>query len=347
MTATATATPATPSTEQAQLPVLRIVCWQLSLVLVVTGLGTVWPVAAAGVVLLAASAARFRGEWLSTVAARLVRLSVRRRARDLPAQSGALALLESLAPGSRVRTAELAGTEAAVLSRPEELLTVLGPAGANPAELARTALTGSLLPEPAAPGPALRLRLVLHRGPRQQEPKVWLAVRAEREPAFPGDEDLGVALGNTVRRVSRRLRALRLTVAPLTEQELLATITALSHTGPGREALRENRRFWRAGPVTQAGIRVTGLAARPGREGLPVLESLVASVPAVACTAALDCAPGAPAVLRLAATTEHAVDAAVDQLARMAPALGVALERLDGRHAPALAATLPIGGSSA
>ncbi len=332
-----------------KLPVLRIVCWQLALVLGFLAIGRPWPVATGlaltAVGLLAWTGLRVRGRWLSDELTLRAGLLLRRRARDLPEAEGGRVLLRALAPGAEVRTAELAGTPAGVLSRGEELLAVLRPVAPGPAALAELALSGSLPAETGeSAAPAVRWQLVLHRGPQATDPtRAWLAVRALREPNFAEDAELLAALTNTVRRLHRRLRGADLRVTALSEQEVLATLVALSHAGPGRGAIREDRQHWRAGQVTQVGLRLLGLGARSLPARMHTLHRMLAAVPGTACTVAVT-VPEYAAVLRVAAITDAAVDAAVERLLRM-PVPGIRLERMDNQHAPAVAASLPIGGN--
>ncbi|WP_245960035.1 type VII secretion protein EccE [Prauserella flavalba] len=337
--------------EPLDLPVLRIVCWQLALVLAFLAIGRPWPVVTAllltSATLLAWTGLRYRGRWLSDELTERARLLLRRRQRDLPDTEAGHLLLRALAPGSGARTVELAGTSAGVVSRTGELVAVLRPVDTGPAVLAQLALSGALLADNGEPSPALpaiRLQLVLHRGPQQTDhTRAWLAVRALREPNFADDADLLVALNNTVRRLHRKLRRAGLGATALTEPELLSTLVALTHTGPGRGMIREERRHWRAGPITQVGLRLTGLGDRPVQARIQVLHRLLAAVPGTACTIAIT-APEHAAVLRVAATTDAGVDAAAERLLRM-HLPGLRLERMDNQHAPAVAASLPIGGN--
>jgi type VII secretion protein EccE len=329
-------------------PVLRIVCWQLALVLGFGAVGRSWPAASglgvAAAALLAATAVRVRGRWLSTLLARRVRLLLRRRAHELPADGGPIALLALLLPGARIGTAEIGGEQAGIVSRPDELVAVLRPVQGDPDELVRAALAGALPPDGDSDAPRLRLHLVLHRGPRQARPRAWLAVRVLRDVDAAEDTVLRVALGNAVRRLRRRLRRTGLDLTALPERELLATLTSLTHSGPGREAVREDWRYWQAGPIIQIGMRLSTLGSPPP-ERAPVLERLLADVPDVAVTVAVPTeGTELTGVLRVAAATPGAAEAAADQLTSLGPDLGVYLERLDGLHGPAVTASLPIGG---
>ncbi|SFB35992.1 type VII secretion protein EccE [Amycolatopsis marina] len=351
MPSTTAACPPEPSREtqaDAELPVLRIVCWQLALVLGFVAIGRPWPVAlalgVAATALLAVTAVRLRGSWASTLLRRWLRLLLPNRRRDLTDARAPAALLELLAPGTRISTgtAELAGSPCGVLSRDSELLAILRPVRAGADEFARAALSGSLLPDPDQALPVLRLQLVLHRGPQGPAVRAWLAVRALRQVDVADDTELRTALSNTIRRMRRRLRNHGLEAAVLAEQDMLATLTALTHVGPGRGAIREDWSFWRTGPVAQVGLRLSG--PTPGRDRVRLVGNLLAAVPGVAFTAAL--VPGEPGlVLRLASTSEAVVNAAALRLTGLGPALDMRIDRLDGLHGPATAATLPIGGN--
>lgn len=332
-------------------PARRILCWQVVLVLAAVAVGRPWPLAVAlggtAAVLLAVSAIRVRRTWLSTLLARWLRLLLRRRSYQVPTADRPRALLAWLAPGARIRTVELGGAPAAVVSRPEELVAVLRPDRATARDLARIALAEALLPDADGAAPRLALRLVLHRGPRQEQLRGWLALRALRDVDAAADEALRVALGNASRRLLRRVRRTDLDLVPLTEAELLGTVPALTHVGAGRDVLRERWRNWRAGAITQVGLRLSGPTVRRA-DRVAALDRLLAAVPEVATTVVLAAdTPELAGVLRLAANTPEAVDAAVDRLAVLGPAFGVRLDRLDGRHGPAVAVSLLIGGDLA
>ncbi|MGW0521063.1 type VII secretion protein EccE [Crossiella sp. NPDC003009] len=314
-------------------------------------IGRPWPLATAlgvGAALLACTAIRVRGRWLTTLLATRLRHLLRRRAHDLGAtEHDPATLLDLLAPASRIRTATIGGVAAGLLSHPDELVVVLRPRAADH-EFLRAAAADALLPDPDPAMPEFGARLVLHTGPaRDRPPRTWLAVRALRDPDVFRDEDLTTALANTVRRVLRRLTRAGLPADALAEEDLRAVLPALTHTGSGRGETREDWRFWRAGAVTQAGFRLAGYAQLSTVDRGPLLQRLLAAAPGVAITVAVttgeDREPAA--VLRIAATTGAVVDAAATDLTYLGERFGVRLERLDGQHARALAATMPIGGN--
>ncbi|WHT18027.1 type VII secretion protein EccE [Crossiella sp. CA-258035] len=343
--------PPAPAPRRAAIPALRILCWQLAALTAVLAIGRPWPLATAlgvGAALIACTAIRVRGRWLTTLMAIRLRHLLRRRAHDLGAtEHDPAPLLDLLAPASRIRTATIGGVAAGLLSHPDELVVVLRPRAADH-EFLRAAAADALLPDPDPAMPEFGARLVLHTGPaRDRPPRTWLAVRALRDPDVFRDEDLTTALANTVRRVLRRLTRAGLPADALAEEDLRAVLPALTHTGSGRGETREDWRFWRAGAVTQAGFRLAGYAQLSTVDRGPLLQRLLAAAPGVAITVAVTTGEDREptAVLRIAATTGAVVDAAATDLTYLGERFGVRLERLDGRHARALAATMPIGGN--
>lgn len=338
------------------VPLLRMVIWEIALMIGLLAIGRPWwqvaVICTGAALLLVLAAVRIRGQWFSTLARRWTALLLRRRRHDLSSDHDRSELLDLLAPGARVTTAELAGAPTAVITRPEELLTVLRPVDAGVRELAEQVLSDALRPESDPENPEFGLHLVLHRGPYRggfTQPRVWLAVRVCREVDVLVDDDLRVGLSNLLRKTQKKLSKAGVSAAPLTAPEITATFAALAHVGPGRETLREQWKSLAAGPVVQVGVRVTGLNELPASQRMTAIERLLATVPGVAATVAV-IAGSDPAqdvaVLRLAAPTAAAVDAALDHLTTVAPHLRLQLKRLDGLHIRAVAASLPIGGVS-
>ncbi|MFI0453571.1 hypothetical protein [Actinomadura sp. 6N118] len=348
----AQATPAPPRPRPpepiGELPIVRIICWQLTLVLAFTAAGRPWPqavtLAAAAVLLLALSALRVNRQWLSAVLARRVRLALRPRTHDLSTTADRPAtLLSRLADGARAGSTGIGGEPAGTVSRPEELVAVLRPEG-DPRALTRAALSDALLPEPEDGVPRLGLQLVLHRGPHQQVPRAWLAVRARRDMDFASDEAVAIPLGNAVRRILRSTRRLGVTLVAVPEDELHTTLTALVHTGPGRHRLHEQWRYWHAGPITQVAMALSAHEDGPP-DRAAALHRLLTFQPGVALTVAVAAhTTGLSGMLRIAATTPELTDKAAARLAAHSKDLRIRLERLDGLHGPAVALTLPIGG---
>jgi hypothetical protein len=141
------------------------------------------------------------------------------------------------------------------------------------------------------------------------------------------DEMLRVTLGNVLRRLRKSGRDL----TPMSAVDLRATLAGVSHAGPSRERWRG----WQSGPVTQVSL---SFAAAPRA----ALDRLLAEGRDAALTIAIR--PAGDGVLRIAATSPGAADRAVTRLVTLGARLGVRLHRLDGRHGPAVLASLPIGG---
>jgi type VII secretion protein EccE len=325
-----------------QLPMLRIVCWQLALVSGGLAVDRPWPVATAlgvtGAALIGVSAVRSRGQWLSSRLARGAGYLLHRRHHDLENREQD-AVLAMFAPGASLGTSEIGGIATGLLSRPGEVVALLRPRSTT-SEFVDAAASNSLLPEQDPTMPEFDGQLVLHAGPlRDRPPRAWYAVRVRRDVSTFHDDDLKTALANAVRRTLRRLARANLPADTLSEEDFQTTLAALTHAGSGRGAISEDWRFWRAGPVAQAGFRLTGL---PGTGHGPVFGRLLSAAPGTAITIGVT---GATTVLRIAATSDHAVDTAAGELRRLGTTFGLRLERLDGQHGFAVAATLPIGGN--
>lgn len=286
--------------------VLRLVCGQLALVAAGLAFPLPWqgavPLWVGAAVVAALAGVRVRGRWLSERLARRLAFRLRRR-------PGSGSLLDVVAPDAEVR-GEHVHTD-------DGVTTVLRPRIAAPRVLA----------ELTAPD----VRVVCHAGVnRNRPPRAWVAVHAPRTPDLWRDEEVTRVLGNAVRRTRRELRRRGVAVDVLTGDEVVATVAALGHATPDRR-VRESWRYWHCGPVAQACFRVPEQAARAA------LDWLLTATPGVAVTVALTA--GADAVVRVAATAEEAVDAAVRLFAAH-----LRLERLDGMHARGVLASLPLGG---
>jgi type VII secretion protein EccE len=194
------------------------------------------------------------------------------------------------------------------------------------------------------------VQFVLHTGVRSDAPRrLWVAVHAARTVDTPVDAELTLALRNAMRRVRRALDRAGVPAQPLAEEQALSMIAGLAHVTGGRSEVREDWKYWRTGPVNQATFLLTGWARLTDAQTRGLLNSLLAGVPGVASTVTFGARterrgdPRACATLRLAATTEAAIDAALGHLAnRLAPS-GVRLARLDGNQRSGVAASLPIG----
>ena len=331
----------------------QIVCWQFALVVVgaaTTGSRLVLiltSLAAVSLVLL--TALRFRGMWLYRWAGVLLAYLVRSRRADL-AGDAALNLVSVLCGRTTATTLSVREQPYGLLSRPEGASVALR-VGAD-AQYEVLPRLSSLADAAEEQPVAVAVQLVVHRGVKQnQPPRAWIAVCATRTPDIATDEQVGQVLANTVRRMVRRFDREQLESMPLDESDVLASIGALAHANAGRGQLRERWSTWAAGPVLQVCIRLTGYAALPKPIAQALVDTLLGTGTGAAQTIAITVTAPADdpepalhdAVLRVAASHPATLDTAVDVLTELARSFGIEPERLDGRHATGVAATLPLG----
>ncbi|WP_410657954.1 type VII secretion protein EccE [Amycolatopsis sp. lyj-112] len=330
---------------------LQIVCWQLVLVALVLVAGRPWPLAAAvvtaAVVIVALTAVRVRGRWLYEWLGSASGYLVRDRDRDLRNTGEAgRALLSLLSPEAAGTTGEIGDETVFMVSSADGITAVLQPKSAAREQAMPS--PGALLP----PDQALEVaaQVIHHAGAdRSRPPRVWVALQALRTVDVHRDADVRQTLGNTVRRVRRQLRRDGLPVRALAENEVLGTLASLSHVTAGRARIREEWRFWHSGPISQATFRLDGWPLSPGLAA-QLSRRLLAAAPRAAVTLAVtarrnatETEPRITAVIRVAAAGAQAVEYAVRELELVARRGGITWERLDGRHARGVAATLPIG----
>jgi type VII secretion protein EccE len=236
-----------------------------------------------------------------------------------------------------------------------------------------------LLPPPDVDAPSFTAQLITHaarppvsqvvlgaapfgrRGtPRQ---RTWIALQAVRSPEIYLDEDLTKALANAVRRLVRRLARDELPTRALDRDEALSLLVGLAHldeatTGPEPGTVRETWRTWDAGPTTQACFRIGGWQD-VGENDRQLLLHRLHQVPSLATTVAIAARRGGrrteaqvDIVIRIAEVSQGRLDNSAGLLAFAVDSAGaeaddgtkVRLERLDGDHLAAVAASLPFGG---
>ena len=343
----------TAERQERSIRVGQILSWQLALVMV--GAATagsrvvliLTAVAALSLVLL--TAVRFRGMWLYRWAGVLLAFLTRHRRIDLPADT-AINLVSVFC--GRTSTSSLVVREQpyGVLSRPAGASVALRVGADAQYELLQR--MGSLADSADEQPVDVTVQLVLHKGTKQSRPaRAWIAVCATRSAEIATDEQVGQVLANTVRRMVRRFDREQLECMPLDESDLLASIGALAHANAGRGQLRERWTSWAAGPVLQVGIRLTGFAglSQPVAKALigTLLGTGTGAAQTIAITVAAPTDDSEPtlydAVLRVAASHPATLDTAITVLTTLARSCGIEPERLDGRHATGVAATLPLG----
>jgi hypothetical protein len=303
----------------------------------------------AAVSLVLLTAIRIRGLWLYRWVGVLLGFLVRRRRIDLG--DGIAINLVSAFLG-RTGTDEVSVREQpyGVLSRPTgaSVALRLGPDAQHKVLHRLGSLADSADEQPVEVG----VQLVLHTGVKQnQPPRAWIAVAAERTPDIATDEQLRQVLANTVRRLVRRFDREDVECMPLDESDVLASLGALAHANAGRGMIHERWSTWSCGPVRQLCVRLTGSASLPAATVQALAGALLGTGTGAAQTIAITVTASADhpaplrhdAVLRLAASHPATLDSAYSVLTTLARSFGVEPERLDGRHATGVAATLPLG----
>ncbi|WP_117214012.1 type VII secretion protein EccE, partial [Allorhizocola rhizosphaerae] len=339
----------------ARLAVGQIICWQVAVLLIALSLRQPWPVvvaaSAGAVALLAPTAVRVRGRWLYELALLGCRFLFRARRHDLPKRDDTgLPLLGLLLPGSTVRTVGTSQGPLMAISHPRGIAAIIQPKTLADNEIAALPAPAALLPESGAMPYRFGVQSVFHAGARLGAPAaVWFAVHVVRRVQAPTDDELTLALRNGLRRVRRALGRAGVSTEPLPEEAALAAVARLAHVTAGRNELRENWRFWRTGTVSQACFALDGWDRLAEPDAQRLVGELVTRTPGVAVTMTLTAFAGPSgvhtgALLRLAAITEAAVDAAAGHMSPLLSSTGVHLTRLDGEHLSGVAASLPIGG---
>ncbi|AUI64654.1 hypothetical protein B1H26_08080 [Amycolatopsis sp. BJA-103] len=336
-----------------RIGVLQIVCWQLVAVALVLVAGRPWPLAAAvvtaAVVTVALTAVRVRGRWLYEWLGSASGYLTRDRDRDLRnAGEAGRALLSLLSPEAAGTTGEIGGETVFMVSRADGITAVLQPKSAARERPMPSPLT--LLPPSREQALDVAAQVIQHVGAdRSRPPRGWVALQALRTVDVHHDADVRQALGNTVRRVRRQLRRDGLPVRSLAENEVLGALASLAHVTAGRARIREEWRFWHSGPICQATFRLEGWDALSPALAADLSRRLLAAAPRAAVTLAVTARRGAEteprvsAAIRVAAAGAQAVEHAVRDLELAVRRGGLTLDRLDGRHAKGVAATLPIG----
>jgi hypothetical protein len=340
------------------LNVIQVICWQVAALAVVLTVNQPWPVLAGAstgaALLIALTTVRIGGRWLYQLAVLACGYLTRGRRRDLPETSGKTpALLGLLVPGTTVLATETSQGPAMTVSHHGGLAALLRPTGVPGDLIGLLPLPAALLPvggDGTAGQPHLfGVQTVFHTGVRRDgPPKVWLGVHAVRTVDSPRDDELALALRNAMRRVRRAAARAGVPAEPLAEEAGFAAVAGLAHVTGGRTEVREDWRFWRTGPVCQAVFAVDGFDTLADSQARRLVGNLFGVTGGVAVTVTLGARTGrtgtrVAAVLRLAATTEAAVEAALAAVTARAVPPGVRLARLDGTHSSGVAASLPIG----
>ncbi len=321
------------------------------------------------VVLLAVTWLRLRGRWAFEWLGTGMRFAGRRHVAPMGTAPGAL--LEFVAPGSRIEQTDLAHDPAAIIVDDQGLAAVLelgDPNGLLAEETVTLPSPAALLPPAGPEHPPCRLQLLLVGAPapalragggipansyRQLtegrvlgHSRALLAVRVLHAEGW-SEDDLRRALSSLVRKLLRRLGPAP--ARPLGEAAALRVIADLAHddgAGPAQE--------------TWPGLRVGSLAQATFRlhrwpdlriETSQRLVSRLLTLPAAATTVALGAGPRSATgtdtaidlTVRLAAPDVASLSVATQALRKLLAGEHATARRLDGEHLDGLTATLPLG----
>ncbi|GAB3413960.1 hypothetical protein GCM10027569_33830 [Flindersiella endophytica] len=201
----------------------------------------------------------------------------------------------------------------------------------------------------------VEIQVVVHAGLRHDsQPRGWIAIAANRTHDLSSDAGLTMLVKNAARRVLRQLERSGAAAAQVDDQEAATTLVSLAHANAGRGHVRERWTTWSAGPVSQACLRLGGFTKLQPGAASALIEALAGTAVTASVTVSVStrvaAAPGPHAnsverrepVVRVAAASAGALDVAITVLSRLVRAYGVHPERLEGRHGPGVAASLPI-----
>jgi type VII secretion protein EccE len=329
---------------------------------------------ALAIIVLALTWLRMRGRWAFEWLDIAIRFGGRRH--TVAVDGTPTALLEFVAPGSRVDQADLGGAAAAVIVDGAGLTTVLelgDPTGLLAEEVHELPSPSELLPTPTGDHPPCRIQLLLSGVPapairagggtpansyRQLTDgrllghnRALLAVRVLRAEGW-SEQDLRRALSGLVRKLPRRLGAVP--ARPLGEAAAVRVIAEMAHDD-GAGSAQETWPGLRVGGLVQATFRLRRWPD-PRIETSRRLISRMLALPAAATTVAVTAGPrseargGSAAVtvtVRLASPDAAALGVAGEALRKVLSAERASARRLDGEHRDGLAATLPLGGMDA
>lgn len=329
--------------------------WQLALV--AAGLALQAPMAvrlallSLAVVSLLLSAVRVRSALLYEWVFCFLRFAMRRGQTVLPdSDAKADTLIAYLLGRSAVRTMDVRGEPAVVVSTAEGVTTILRPTSAEP--VSRVPRPADLLRAVDEQPTDVVTQTVLHTGTRRDEPRIWFAIRVLRSPDVALDGNVEQVLGNAVRRVLKELSRRGAASLPVPEYDARGTLVSLAHINANRGDVHEAWQLWAAGPIVQVTFRLDGLERLEPIDVDAAVEALLQGSGGVATTVALtarreeshrDEGPVTAGVLRVAAAARIDLENAAGELSSLGAAWGLHLERLDGRHLGGVIATLPLG----
>ncbi|MQA26436.1 MAG: type VII secretion protein EccE [Micromonosporaceae bacterium] len=241
--------------------VTQIVLWQVALALVLASLGRHLAVLIAAAVtaalILLLTAIRIRGRWVYQLIG--LRLSYLSRPRALVTGAQADRRSEFLAfvmPGASADSVETDEHEVGVLDHVGGAAAIIELAAESSLVVERAVTLpspASLLPSHDPDSPPVSLQLLIQAVPAPtltavsvpaassyyaltngsvpSQRRAWLALQLAHSAGYPSDQ-IKQAVGNSVRRLVRRLRQEGISARPLDREEALSTMASLAHLNP-------------------------------------------------------------------------------------------------------------------
>ena len=346
----------------------RLVCWELAVLTLLAVLDAPWPLKIVALttaaILVAATVLRVRDRLLCEWFARTARFLLHRRAAELrPGEHAASDLAQHLAGPVQLESVEVDGMPAAYVRRPEGVAAVLELFHPDDGSWADVLAPESLLPPPDADAVPFAVHVVMQgaapepgvlAGPAGQPRRLWVTLQAVRTAELPDDDALRTTLANSVHRLVRRLRRADVPTRPLDITQVLALITSLTSLDDATRPIPVRERWdrWQAGALVHACFRIDWSDADPANRRLALrrLQLVPSRGTTIAITARQLPGPGEfgddrHAIVRISADDHRWLANSADLLAfalhDLSPTIG--LERLDGAHHGAVAASLPLG----
>ncbi len=346
----------------------RVLCWQLCLLVMIAAIGESRSVAAiavtAAICVIIATAVRARGLWLYQWLLRAIRFLFRRHHAEMT--ESAESLIDAVTRDTSVETVELDDIPVAFIHHRVGVAAVLEPNTTHDfiADQLNLISPEPLLPPSDVDTPAFAAQIIMQMAQAPQiggesRRRTWITLQAIRTADIYKDEDLTEALANAVRRLIRRLARDELPTRTLDRAEAMSLIVGLSQLGdaadgPDPVPISESWGAWQAGSTSQACFQIERWhqASESARRLILNRLQLVPSLGTTVAIAARRKDPRGQAqsnvVIRLTEANRARLDNSADLLefAMENTGAGLRLDRLNGDHLAAVAASLPFGGQT-
>lgn len=356
----------------------QMVVWQVALIAAVASLrlslGWLAPIMVVCALAVALTSIRWDGKW----AYEWVGLKLRYWARQRRFLVGddLMGGLGAVTRGPQVHPIEIDEREVGVLAHAggfTALLRVTRPASASRvATVVDLPSLDALLPAVDSTDPAVSVQALVHTVPAPglrmsdeavatsyrelsggtvpAQRRTWVALQAMHTADARTVADMRIALVNSLRRVERKLTKAGLAVEMVVPGELAPEILAVVQAQRD-DTVVEDWDGWYCGGLRQVAFRIANWPDLSQPNGAALVQSL-ATVPSASSTVAISVRRDGPsdqveAVVRFTIPSEEWLAVAVQALREIERSTDVEFERLDGKHAFGVAASVPLGGFQA